>query len=92
MVVVVVVVGGEGYLWPTTYSLYCHHQNNCIKAGSCVSHFNVSFIAGGGGGSQDSVHKPQFFEEKGEPKRTRTDVCLLTGLSPYRCTKPAHKH
>ena len=28
--------------------------------------------------SQDSVHRPQLFEESGEPKRNRTDVPLLT--------------
>ena len=32
-----------------------------------MSRFNVSFIVGAK--SQDSVHKSQFFEEKGEPKR-----------------------
>ena len=30
------------------------------------------------------------FEEKGEPKRNRTDVLLLTSLTPYRWAKPAH--
>ena len=39
----------------------------CIKVGSCVSHFNVSLIVWAK--SQDNVHKPQSFEEKGEPKR-----------------------
>ena len=32
-----------------------------------------------------------FFEEKGEPKRYRTEVLLLTSLTPYRKAKPAHK-
>ena len=27
---------------------------------------------------QDSVHRPQAFEEKGEPKRIQTEVPLLT--------------
>ena len=31
-----------------------------------------------------------FLEEKGEPKRIRTDVPLLTSLTPYRLAKPAH--
>ena len=31
-----------------------------------------------------------FFEEKGEPKRIRTEVPLLTSLTPYREAKPAH--
>ena len=29
-------------------------------------------------------------EEKGEPKRIRTEVPLLTSLTPYRQAKPAH--
>ena len=31
-----------------------------------------------------------FFEEKGEPKRYRTEVLPLTSLTPYRSAKPAH--
>ena len=31
-----------------------------------------------------------LFEEKGEPKQIRTDVPLLTSLTPYRKAKPAH--
>ena len=30
------------------------------------------------------------FEEKGEPKRIRTEVPLLTSLTPYRLAKSAH--
>ena len=30
------------------------------------------------------------FEKKGEPKRIRTEVLLLTSLTPYRWAKPAH--
>ena len=30
------------------------------------------------------------FEEKGEPKRNRTEVPLLTSLTPYRWAEPAH--
>ena len=30
------------------------------------------------------------FEEKGEPKRIRTEVPLLTSLTPYRWAKPVH--
>ena len=30
------------------------------------------------------------FEEKGEPKRYRTEVLPLTSLTPYRSAKPAH--
>ena len=64
-------------------SLHCHHQNDfCIQMGSVESHFNVSLIV------TDKVTRqcPQttMFEEKGEPKRIRTEVPLLTGLTPYR--------
>ena len=50
-------------------AIYCHHQNeSCIKMGS------------------DERHKAtdQKFKEKGEPKRIRTEVPLLTSLTPYR--------
>ena len=71
-------------------SLHCHHQNDfCIKMGSDESHFNVSV------GSDGQSHKTvstnhNLFEEKGEPKRYRTEVLpteslLSTSLinSPY---------
>ena len=76
-------LGGEGdyiiYL-----SLQCHHQNfSCIKMGSDESRFNVSV------GSDGQSHKTvstnhNLFEEKGEPKRYRTEVLPLTNLTPYR--------
>ena len=64
-------------------SLHCHHQNDsCIKMGSDESHFHVSV------GSDGQSHKTvstnhNLFEEKGEPKWTRTKVPLLTSLTPY---------
>ena len=74
-------VGGEGnYIH---LSLHCHYLNDvCIKVGSEESHFNVSLTVGAK--SQDSVHRPQLFEERGEPKRNRTELFLLTSLTPYR--------
>ena len=74
-------VGREGDYIP--FAIHCHHQNGfCIKMGSDESHFNVSFIV------RDKVGRqcPQttIFEEKGEPKRIRTEVPLLTSLTPYR--------
>ena len=62
----------------------CHHQNDsCIKMGSDESHFNVSV------GSDGQNHKTvstnhNLFEQKGEPKRYRTEVLPLTSLTPYR--------
>ena len=76
--------GGGGRKREIIYlSLQCHHQNDfCIKVGSDESHFNVSLIV------RDKVMRqcPQTttFEEKGEPKQIRTEVPLLTSLTPYR--------
>ena len=83
------VVGGRGreiiYL-----SLHCHHQNDsCIKVGSDESHFNVS--VGSDGQSHRTVSTDHnLFQEKGEPKRYRTEVLPLTNLTPYRWAKPAY--
>ena len=64
--------------------LHCHHQNDfCIKVGSEKSHFNVS--VGSDGQSHRTVStNHSLFEEKGEPKRYRTEVLPLTSLTPYR--------
>ena len=81
--------GGGGELWRwgkreiIYLSLHCQHQNDSsIKMGSDESHFNVSLTV------RDKVTRqcPQTtpFEEKGEPKRIRTEVLLLTSLTPYR--------
>ena len=63
--------------------LHCHHQNDsCIKVGSDESHFHVSLTV------REKVTRqcPEttIFEEKGEPKRIRTEVPLLTSLTLYR--------
>ena len=65
-------------------SLHCHHQNDsCVKMGNDESHVISSSVI-----VRDKVTRqcPQttIFEEKGEPKRTRTEVPLLTSLPPYR--------
>ena len=59
---------------------YSHHQNDsCIKMSSDESHFNVSLI------TRDKVTRPRpqttTVEEKGEPKRIRTEALLLTSLT-----------
>ena len=64
-----------------TSSLHCHHQNDfCIKVGSDERHFSVSLIV------RDKVtrqcRQTSSFEEKGEPKQIRTEVPLLTSLTP----------
>ena len=56
--------------------LHCHHHNDsCIKMGSNESRFNVSLIVM----VKVTGQCPQttIFEEKGEPKRIRTEVLLL---------------
>ena len=63
--------GGErGRLYTSRYTLTT--RMTCIKMGSDESHFNVSLIV------RDKVTRqcPQttIFEEKGEPKRIRTEV------------------
>ena len=64
-------------------SLHCHHQNDsCIKMGSDASHFNVSVRSDEQSHKTVSTNHP--FEEKGEPKRYRTEVLPLTSLPPYR--------
>ena len=74
--------GGEGdYIY---LSLHCHHPNDsCIKMGGDESHFDVSV------GSDGQSHKTEstnhnLFEEKGQPKRYRSEVLPLTSLTPYR--------
>ena len=75
-------VGEEGIII-IYLSLHCHHQNDsCIKMDSDESHFNFSLIV------RDKVTRqcPQTttFEQEGEPKRIRTEVLLLTSLTPNR--------
>ena len=81
--------GGGGKREIIYLSLRCHRQNDsCVKMGSDVNQFNVSLIV------RDKVTRqcPQTttFEEKGESKQIRTEVPLLTSLTPYRWAKPAH--
>ena len=56
-------VRGSGilYLTPTRYTVITRRL--CVKVGSCVSHFNVSFITVWAK-SQDSAHKPQFLKRE----------------------------
>ena len=76
--------GGGGLREIIYLSLHFHHQNDtCLKMGSNESHFNVS--VGSDGQSHRTVStNHNLFEEKGEPKRCRTEVLPLTNLTPYR--------
>ena len=74
-------VGGGG---GSIYTYRCNVTTRMTPALERVSmsHFNVSLIV------RDKVTRqcPQTttFVEKGEPKRNRTEVPLLTSLTPYR--------
>ena len=73
--------GGRGRVY--TYRYTVTTRMTCIKMGSDESRFNVSLVA------RDKVtrqclQKNTTFEEKGEPKRYRTEVLPLTSLPPYR--------
>ena len=82
--------GGRGEREIIYLSLHCHHRNDFyIMVGSDESHFNVS--VGSDGQSHRTVSTNHILsEEKGEPKRYRTEVFPLTRLTPYRWTEPAH--
>ena len=82
-------MGGEGvWRWGERESIYLllhrHHQNDsCIKMGSDENPFNVSVGSDGQSHKRVSTNH-NLFEEKGEPKRYRTEVIPLTSLTPYR--------
>ena len=64
-------------------SLHCHTRMIPALSHSDESHFNVS--VGNDGQSHRTVStNHNLFEEKGEPKRYRTEVLPLTNLTPYR--------
>ena len=54
-----------------------------IKMGSSESHFTVLLIVRVKV-TRQCPETTTFFEEKGEPKRYRTEVLPLTSLTPYR--------
>ncbi len=74
-------VGEEGdYIY---LSLHRHHH--CIEMGNDESRFNASVRSDGQSHKTVSTNH-NLFEEKGEPKRYRTEVLPLTNtnLTPYR--------
>ena len=67
-------VGEEGdYIAVTT------QNDSCITMGSDESHFNLSFLVRENI-TVKTVSTDHNFDEKGEPKRLRTEVRLLTSL------------
>ena len=75
-------IGEEGDCIPVATLPPPEKKYSCIKMGSDESHFNVSLIV------RDRVTRQCLqiidFEEKGKTKRNRTEVPLLTSLTPYR--------
>ena len=82
--------GGKGvWRWGEREIIYTYRytvitrMSPCIKMGSDESQFNVS--VGSDGQSHRTVStNHNLFEEKGEPKRYRTEVLPLANLTPYR--------
>ena len=79
--------GGKGVWRWERGRVYNYHYTvttrmTCIKMGNDESYFNVSLIVRG----KVTRQCPQTttIEEKGEPKRYRTEVLPLTSLTPYR--------
>ena len=68
-------VGEQGeYIY---LSLHCHHQNDsCIKMRAAMRAI-LMFINCEGQSHNKAVHKPQPFDEKGQPKRNRAEALLL---------------
>ena len=65
--------------------LSCQHQNDsCIKMGSDKSPSNVLIKCEGQSHKTVSTDHTTTVEEKGELKQIRTEVPLLTSLTPYR--------
>ena len=74
-------VGGRGRLYTYRYTVTSRTIPAVRRA--VMNHFNVSV------GSDGQSHKTvstnhNLSEEKGEPKRYRTEVLPLTSLTPYR--------
>ena len=70
----------------TYLSLHCHYQNDsCMKMDSGESHFNVSLIVRDKVTTETVSTDHNLFEEKGDPKRYRTQVLSLTAR-PNRFT------
>ena len=58
--------------------------------GSDERHFNVSLIVGDKVTGQCMSANHNLFQKGGEPKWIRTEVLLLTSLTPHRWANPAH--
>ena len=73
--------GGRGRLYTYSYAVTTG-MTPALRWANDKSHYNVSLLV------RDKVIRqcPQttIFEEKGEPKRVRTEVLLFTSRTPYR--------
>ena len=75
-------VGGRGRLYTYRYTVTTR-MIPALRRAAMRAIFNVS--VGSDGQSHKTVSTDHnLFEEKGEPKRYRTEVLPLTSLTPYR--------
>ena len=65
-------------------TLHCHHQNDCIKTGSGESRFNVSLTVREGQSHKTKPTSSVWRERRADEAGNRTEVLLLTSLTPYR--------
>ena len=72
--------GGWGRGRVYTYRYTVTTRMTCIKMGSAESHFNVLINCEGQNHKTVSTNH-NLFEEKGEPKRYRTEVLPFTSLT-----------
>ena len=81
--------GGGGRLYTYRYTVTTRIIPALRWAATDERHSNVP--VGSNGQSHRTVStNHNFFEERGEPKRYRTEVLPLTNLTPYRQAKLAH--
>ena len=78
--------GGRGKLYIYRYTVTIN--DSCIKMGSDVSRFNVSVGSDGQGHKTVSTNH-NLFEEKGEPKRYRTEVLPPVSYTHLRAHETA---
>ena len=75
-------VGEEGDYYTYCYTVTTRMTSALRWAAMRPSHFNVSLIVRDKA-TRQCPHTTTF-EEKGQPKQIRTEVLLLTNLTPYR--------
>ena len=75
--------GGGGRLYTYRYTVTTRMTPALRWAAMRAIQFNVS-VGSDGQSHKSASTNHNLFEEKGEPKRCRTEVLPLTSLTPYR--------